>query len=225
MQPLLKALLDQVSLNQSQRTPTIVQAAVITRYCPTVNPMSQGPNQYFPSFPLHQNQGAAIASGAHKECGPTSSIPTNTSKEGSTKKPCTAPGSDISSLNSRKDIFKKDMGMFYLKNINFRTADIFPKDLTEKVCVDYLCKGIECLREGCTLKHTRWPKDISKEMNEASMGGAAIITSATTLCLPTWTRSWVAHTDQQTVRIRITDQSFVSENECDVPEYTCTLSE
>ena len=57
--------------------------------------------------------------------------------------------------------------MFYLKNTNIRAADVFPKDLTEKVCIDFSCKGRECTREGCTLKHPQWPKDISKETNEA----------------------------------------------------------
>ena len=57
--------------------------------------------------------------------------------------------------------------MFYLKNINIRAANAFPKDLTEKVCIDYSCKGRECMREGCTLKHPCRPKDISKETNEA----------------------------------------------------------
>ena len=57
------------------------------------------------------------------------------------------------------------MGMFYLKNINIRAANVFPKDLLEKVCIDYLCKGRECTKERCTLKQPWWPKDILKETN------------------------------------------------------------
>ena len=45
----LQAMTDQVSLHQSQGTPIILQAAVITRYCPTANPPNQGPNQYTPT--------------------------------------------------------------------------------------------------------------------------------------------------------------------------------
>ena len=65
-------------------------------------------------------------------------MPTNTPEEGSAKKPRTATGYDISSWNARKDIVKNDMGMFYLKNINICAADVFPKNLMEKVCVDCL---------------------------------------------------------------------------------------
>ena len=51
----LKALLDNVSLNQSQGTPIIVQATLITKYCPTAILPNQGPNPYTPSVPRHQN--------------------------------------------------------------------------------------------------------------------------------------------------------------------------
>ena len=59
------------------------------------------------------------------------------------------------------------MGMFYLKNTNMRATDVFPKDLVEKVCVDFTCKVKECTKEGCTLKHPRWPKDLLKETNKS----------------------------------------------------------
>ena len=165
----LKALLDNVSLNQSQGTPIIVQATLITKYCPTAILPNQGPNPYTPSVPHHQNhspstsgisnQGSATAGGARKD--------RVTFDEGSTKKPRTSAGSDVSSRGTRKDIVKKDMGMFYLKNTSMRAADVFPKDLEEKVCVDFTCKDRECTKEGCTLKHPRWPKDLSKETNES----------------------------------------------------------
>ena len=88
--------------------------------------------------------------------------------EGATKKPRTMAGSDISSKREgRREVVKKDMGMFYLKNTNMRAADVFPKDLAEKVCVDFTCKSRECTKEGCTMKHPRWPRDLAKETNES----------------------------------------------------------
>ena len=59
----LKALINQVSIHQSQGTPIIFQAAVVTRYCPTANPPNHGPNQYTPSVPRKQNQGTPTAGG------------------------------------------------------------------------------------------------------------------------------------------------------------------
>ena len=51
----LKALLDQISLHQSQGTPIIVQAVVITRYCPLATP-HQGPTQFSLSIPRHHTR-------------------------------------------------------------------------------------------------------------------------------------------------------------------------
>ena len=153
----LKALLDQVSLHQSQGTPIIVQSTLITKYCPTATPPSHGPNQYTPSVPRRQNQGAAPA-GSFNQGATTAGGARNTHttfEESSAKKARTLVGSDTSSRVGRKDIVKKDMGMLYLKNTNMRAADVFPKDLGEKVCVDYTCKGRECTKEGCTPKHPR----------------------------------------------------------------------
>ena len=158
-----------MSLHQSQGTPIIVQATLITKYCPTATPPSHGPNQYTLSVPRHQNQGAAPA-GSFYQGATTAGGARNTHttfEESSAKKARTLVGSDTSSRVGRKDIVKKDMGMLYLKNTNMRAADVFPKDLGEKVCVDYTCKGRECTKEGCTLKHPRWPKDLSKETNES----------------------------------------------------------
>jgi hypothetical protein len=47
------------------------------------------------------------------------------------------------------------MGMFFLTRNNIKAIDIFPKDLTTKICADFTCKGRECSRETCPCSHPR----------------------------------------------------------------------
>jgi hypothetical protein len=46
---------------------------------------------------------------------------------------------------------KKDLGMFYLCNPPINPADIFPKDMPEKLCANFTCKGKECTNTIATL--------------------------------------------------------------------------
>ena len=64
-------------------------------------------------------------------------------------------------------INKKEIGMLYLRNPKSRALDVFPKDLAHKVCVNFTCKGKECLREACTFLHPRYPKDMARATVEA----------------------------------------------------------
>jgi hypothetical protein len=50
---------------------------------------------------------------------------------------------------------KKDLGMFYLCNLSINPADIFPKDMPEKLCANFTCKGKECTNTNCNLAHPR----------------------------------------------------------------------
>ena len=59
------------------------------------------------------------------------------------------------------------MGMFYLRNTELRVRDIFPQDLSQKVCVDFTCKGRECTRDPCSFMHPRYPRDMDKATVEA----------------------------------------------------------
>jgi hypothetical protein len=54
------------------------------------------------------------------------------------------------------------MGMFYLKNPAMMKGSVFPKELASTLCVDYTCKGCECIAENCAFAHPRQPKDIEK---------------------------------------------------------------
>ena len=57
---------------------------------------------------------------------------------------------------------KKEMGMFSLRNAEAQATDIFPRDLAQKVCVDYTCKGRECSRESCPFMHPCNPREMDK---------------------------------------------------------------
>jgi hypothetical protein len=50
---------------------------------------------------------------------------------------------------------KKDLGMFYLRNPSINPADIFPKDMLEKLCANFTCKGKECINTNCKFAHPR----------------------------------------------------------------------
>jgi hypothetical protein len=45
--------------------------------------------------------------------------------------------------------------MFYLCNLSINPVDIFPKDMPEKLCVNFLCKGKECNNTTCDFAHHR----------------------------------------------------------------------
>ena len=55
-----------------------------------------------------------------------------------------------------------DMGMFYLRNVEPRATDIFPRDLAQKVCADFTCKGKECVRETCSFMQPCNPRDMDR---------------------------------------------------------------
>jgi hypothetical protein len=50
---------------------------------------------------------------------------------------------------------KKDLGMFYLCILSINPADILPKDMLEKLCANFTCKGNECTNSNCDFAHLR----------------------------------------------------------------------
>jgi hypothetical protein len=58
---------------------------------------------------------------------------------------------------------KKDLGMFYLKNPNTTPSDIFPKDMPEKICANFTCKGKECTNANCDFTHPRRASEMKRE--------------------------------------------------------------
>ena len=57
--------------------------------------------------------------------------------------------------------------MFYLRNTKLRISEVFPKDLAQKVCVGFVCKGRECPREPCSFMHPRNPRYMTRATVEA----------------------------------------------------------
>ncbi len=65
------------------------------------------------------------------------------------KKPCCGVKVDTAAKE------KKDLGMFYLRNVSINPADIFPRDVSEKLCADVTCKEKECNNTNCDFAHPR----------------------------------------------------------------------
>jgi hypothetical protein len=58
---------------------------------------------------------------------------------------------------------KKDLGMFYLLNPSINPADIFPKDMPEKLCANFTCKGKDCTNTNCNFAHPRKASELKHE--------------------------------------------------------------
>jgi hypothetical protein len=56
-----------------------------------------------------------------------------------------------------------DMGMFFLSNLDMKVRNVFPIGMSEAVCVNFTCKGRECLRDDCTFLHSRKMNNLKKE--------------------------------------------------------------
>ncbi len=50
---------------------------------------------------------------------------------------------------------KWDLGIFYLCNVSINPADIFPRDMPEKLCMNFSCKGKECNNTNFDFAHPR----------------------------------------------------------------------
>jgi hypothetical protein len=71
------------------------------------------------------------------------------------------PRCSVVANSSKRNV--SDMGMFFLVKSDMKASDIFPKDMSELVCVDFTCKGRECTKENCPHLHPRKVGDMKKE--------------------------------------------------------------
>ncbi len=58
---------------------------------------------------------------------------------------------------------KEDLGIFYLCNPSINPADIFPKDMPEKLCTNFTCKGKECTNTNCDFTHPRKASELKRK--------------------------------------------------------------
>ena len=146
----LWALVKQIALHQFQGAPIMVQASVTAKFCPMV-----AINTHFPK---------AATPGAN----PTDTVIRRDAKRNPATpaeghdKDATKESNKTVKIVERQGVIKKDMGMFYLRNVNLCATDIFPRDLVQKVCADFTCKGKECNREPCSFMHPHNPRELDK---------------------------------------------------------------
>jgi hypothetical protein len=53
--------------------------------------------------------------------------------------------------------------MFYLRNPSVNPADIFPKDMPEKLCANFTCKGKECNNTNCDFAQPRKASELKRK--------------------------------------------------------------
>jgi hypothetical protein len=58
---------------------------------------------------------------------------------------------------------KTDLGMFHLRNPTINPADIFPKDMLEKLCGNFTCKGKERTNTNCDFAHPRKALELKRK--------------------------------------------------------------
>jgi hypothetical protein len=146
----LKALVKQITLHQSQGTPILVQASVATKYSPLAATYLIFPKPNTPNAPPTETATCRDAK------------LTTVTLDGGNNKNANADKNKKSKVVDTRGPDKKNMGMFYLRNAKARVGDIFPRDMEEKICVDFTCKGKECTGENCPFKHPHNPRDMDK---------------------------------------------------------------
>jgi hypothetical protein len=58
---------------------------------------------------------------------------------------------------------KKDLGIFYLRNVSINLADIFPREMPKKLCANFTCKEKECNNTYCDFAHPRKALELKRE--------------------------------------------------------------
>jgi hypothetical protein len=158
----MKAFITQVELAQSTNTPIVICRGSIYKYeVHPVNNMKVCP-------PSYDYEGAARANSQMSRC-------IEAPKHDYTVVPPSDGGNKRATANQRLKKPRRsavadsnkhnvsDMGMFFLEKSDMKASDVFPKEMTELVCVDFTCKGRECTKENCPHLHPRKVGDLIKE--------------------------------------------------------------
>ena len=162
----MKTFRQQINLHQAQLIPITVMPATVAAYIANVSATGNAR--------VKQDGQVAGATTPQKSSDEGSS--TNNSRRGDKRDPGT-PDTDEGKSSTRQQKKKarramkadtaakekKDLGMFYLKNPNTTPSDIFPKDMPEKICANFTCKGKECTNANCDFTHPRRASEMKRE--------------------------------------------------------------
>ncbi len=148
----LKAFEDQLTLGQSTNSPIPILAATVSKF--SNRSLVTNSNVGTPA-PVLISASALPENTQNQCCGAKRdpSTPDKSTKVAATqrqKKP-----HHNGATNPAKQCPVMDMGMFFLAKHDIRATDIFPKDLSTKICADFTCKGRECTRENCPYSYPR----------------------------------------------------------------------
>ena len=158
----MKAFITQVELAQSTNTPIVVCGGSIYKYqVHPVNNMKVCP----PGFDYEGTASHANNHNSHRTEAPKRDSTVPPSDGGNERAPANQhlkkPRCSAVADSSKRNV--SDMGMFFLFRSDMKASDIFPKDMSELVCVDFTCKGRECTKENCPHLHPRKVGDMKKE--------------------------------------------------------------
>jgi hypothetical protein len=142
----IKALVSEITIAQSQGAPVIVPRSIIAKYCPTAaSGQEKTPASAVTSTPQNANP-------TRDQTTPEGGNPKEPSQQ--QKRSRRTPGVERPAFDMKK------MGMFYLKNPAMSKGAVFPKELSKQIYAPYVCKELECPDEQCPHAHPCQASDI-----------------------------------------------------------------
>ncbi len=165
----MKTFCQQINLHQATMSPITVMPGSVSAYTISASnntrvsgPGKDGSNNSSDGASTSQksDKGSAISNNRHGNKRDPSTPDTAEGKSSTRqwqKKARRAMKADTAAKE------KKDLGIFYLKNPGINPSDVFPKDMPEKVCANFTCKGKECINANCNFTHPRKASELKRE--------------------------------------------------------------
>jgi hypothetical protein len=163
----LKTFCSQINLHQATMTAIMVMSGSVSAY--NVNPwnntqasgLRKGDKNSLTDGAFHPTLNTTFTPKQHNR-GKRDPTTPNTNKENpSGRQRQKWPRRGVKVDTATKE--KKDLGMFYLHNPSINSADIFPKNMTEKLCANFTCKGKECTNTNCNFAHPRKALELKRK--------------------------------------------------------------
>jgi hypothetical protein len=161
----MKTFCQQINLHQAQLIPITVMPASVSAYIANVSNNTrvsgQGQDGSVGAAKIQKsNEGSTTSSnrrGDKRDPGTPDTDEGKSSTRQQKKKARRAMKADTAAKE------KKDLGMFYLKNPKISPSNVFPKDMPEKICANFTCKGKECVNANCDFIHPRKASELKRE--------------------------------------------------------------